>query len=139
MIGRDLTLKLATIVKQRRIYIPAKRMNPDHPIAALIGTDAAEKLRRAFGGSLMPLGRCRSAIRSRAIASDWVRGWTAPQLATAHGCSQRTVERALGAVTTRDVKPMQLVENQALRKTTPLPPGLGSSEGGGMRVRRDTP
>lgn len=126
MIGRDLTLRLATIVKHRRVYIPTRPMTADHPIAQLIGTEAAEQLRRAFGGSLMPLGRCRSAIRSKSIASSWVQGWTTGELAKAHGVSHRTVERALGRVTTRDLPPL------------PPSPPIGSSEGGAMRVRRDT-
>jgi hypothetical protein len=62
------------------------------------------------------------------IAKAFTDGSSVPVLAELHHVSERTVLRALGRITTKDVA-----------EATPTPPVLGTSSGGPMRVSRSTP
>lgn len=137
VIGREDTLKLAEIAanKRGRIYVPTKPMGPDHPIVEAIGPEAAAKVQKAFGGSLMRLASCRVFKRSRAIASGWMQGYSMRELAQRFEVGERTTYNALTRITSAELDPGPMplanraprVGQQEMRR--PTPPGIGSSEG----------
>ena len=134
VIGTPLTLRLVSVAKDRRIYIPANPVHADHPLARAVGLDAATLLHKQFGGCIMayPSQRVRSCIRDREIARAWKAGRDIRQLARDHKVCERTAIRALSRIKTSD-----LVEPIQLDGAVPTP-GIGSSGTGGMRVTRTT-
>jgi hypothetical protein len=136
IIGVGATLRLADCAKPShrskrsrsyRIRIPVNAMDDQHPIVRTIGEDNARLLQRHFAGETLafPARRIKAIERDVRIAKDFTQGSSIPALAEMHHVSERTVLRALGRITTKDV-----AEAQA------APPGLGTPSGGPMRVAR---
>ena len=106
VLGLDLTLRLVDVAKDRRIYIPANPVHADHPLAVAVGQEAAERLRRQFGGCVMPYPArsVRALIRDREIVRDWQAGQRSyPALAIAYNVCERTIHRAMTRVSARDL------------------------------------
>jgi hypothetical protein len=65
-IGMDKTLLLVDAYGGTRLYVPKLRLADDHPLVVLLGTDAAAKLQKLFGGDVhFDLTRAKSVRRLR--------------------------------------------------------------------------
>jgi hypothetical protein len=134
IIGVGATLRLADCAKSShrskrsrsyRIRIPVNSMDEQHPIVRTIGKDNARLLQRHFAGETLafPARRIKAIERDVRIAKAFTEGNSIPVLAVAHHVSERTVLRALGRITTKDVA-----------EATPTPPVVGSPPAGTGRV-----
>ena len=95
VIGREATLKLASKVKNRNLYIP-KRVDDLHWISRTIGYAKAYALVQEFGGLLMSLATCEHYFtreRNARIRADYSAGRTTLELATIHDMTQRRVQQ----------------------------------------------
>ena len=118
IIGVGATLRLADCAKPShrskrsrsyRIRIPVNAMDEQHPIVRTIGKDNARLLQRHFAGETLafPARRIKAIERDVRIAKDFTQGSSIPALAEMHHVSERTVLRALGRITTKDVAEAQ--------------------------------
>jgi len=97
VIGRDATLKLASVAKHRAIYIP-KNMPPSHWVVSIVGPETAKRLVQKFGGELLVLAKCANIARHERdtrIARAKRAGLTDAQIAAAVRVHVRTVRNVL--------------------------------------------
>lgn len=98
VIGREATLKLASKVSNRNLYIP-KRMEEHHWISRTIGYAKAYSLTQEFGGLLMSLATCEHYFtreRNAKVRADYLAGRSTLELATIYDLSQRRVQQIVG-------------------------------------------
>lgn len=86
-----------------RIYVPTPdKVTPEHPYAAIIGTQALLGLAREYGGlphfQLPKAARALKALRNRRIAEEYATSKTARQLAAEHGITEGQVGRIVAAL-----------------------------------------
>lgn len=95
VIGREATLKLASKVRNRNLYIP-KRADEHHWISRTIGYAKAHALVQEFGGLLMSLATCEHYFtreRNARIRADYSAGKTTLELAAIHDMTQRRIQQ----------------------------------------------
>lgn len=95
VIGREATLKLASQVRNRNLYIP-KRLDEKHWLVSTIGWAKSHALTQEFGGLLLSLATCEhyyTRERNARIAAEHKAGKTTLNLAIAHGLSQRRIQQ----------------------------------------------
>ncbi len=95
VVGRDATLKLASLVRNRNLYVP-KRLDEGHWISKTIGHAKAVALVQEFGGLLMSLATCEHYFtqeRNVRIRSDFKAGKSTLEIAQEHGMTQRRVQQ----------------------------------------------
>lgn len=95
VIGREATLKLASKVRNRNLYIP-KRMEEGHWIARSVGYAKALALTQEFGGLLMCLANCEhywTHERNVRIVAEYKAGKSTLELAQIHEMTQRRVQQ----------------------------------------------
>lgn len=93
IIGAAAALKVAERWGGTRLYIPAEP-DEDHPLAALIGIEAARALGKTFAGERpeIPKADCwRKAVRNALIKSARATGVSQAALAREHGLTERQV------------------------------------------------
>ena len=97
VIGREATLKLASKVRNRNLYIP-KRADEHHWISRTIGYAKAHALVQEFGGLLMSLATCEHYFtreRNAKLRADYTAGRTTLELATIYDLTQRRVQQII--------------------------------------------
>ena len=95
VIGRDATLKLASKVSNRNLYIP-KRTDEHHWISRAIGYAKAYALTQEFGGLLMSLATCEHYFtreRNAKVRADYQSGKSTLELALIYDLTQRRVQQ----------------------------------------------
>ena len=102
IIGLAATLDLVRAYGGLRIYIPTPaRVQPDHPIAKIIGVDALMALAEVYGAedhfSLPKAERAILAVRNARIARAYETHKTARELAAENNLTERQIERILSA------------------------------------------
>ncbi|HEU0283270.1 MAG TPA: hypothetical protein VFQ99_05760 [Gallionella sp.] len=74
LIGLHLTMKLVETHGGTRLFVPKREVADDHPLARLLGSEAAQKLVDAYGGAEhfdIPLAlRALKAVRNAQIRAE---------------------------------------------------------------------
>lgn len=100
LIGLPALLRLVERWGGLHLYVP-ERIREDHPLAAVIGIDAARKLSEVYGRDVIPVPACKSAVNRardrllRALYRD--HAWPAHRIAWHTGLTERHVWRILAA------------------------------------------
>jgi hypothetical protein len=102
VIGVQPTLELAS--RSPAVYVPVRDLTPAHPIVQAIGPQLALRCQRHFGGEVIRLRHARKQCRYLAMARLWKAGMPVGQIAVRFSVSERTVQRALDRVTTREIE-----------------------------------
>lgn len=79
------------------VYIPLK-VNPNHPLAELLGLEAAQFLGDEFGGLSIEIPRnvaLEREQRNRLIAADWAAGMRQGEIALKHKLTVRHIRNIL--------------------------------------------
>lgn len=101
-IGVDAALKLVVARGGVGLYVPMA-MTPDHPIARLIGMEAAGKLSKRYQGERIEIPRAvgwRRALRD-ALIYQQSKTQSQSQLAIRHGLTVRSIRSVLSRVKAR--------------------------------------
>lgn len=97
IVGDSATRSLVHVYPGTRLYVPTTpKLNPRHPIAALIGMDLARKLCERFGGELieLPTGGALSVLaRNVEIRRLYRNGRTIDDIARQYQLARRHVRR----------------------------------------------
>jgi hypothetical protein len=96
-IGYDATVSLVAALGGTRIYVSCR---PDSPVAAIVGAEASERLRRAVGQEVVDLPRCLHWLlgrRNEEIVARSMAGETQEELARRFRITERHVRRVLRA------------------------------------------
>lgn len=94
VIGREATLRLASKVTNRNLYIP-KRLDEGHWISRTVGYAKAHALMTEFGGLLMSLANCEhyhTRERNLVIRRQYAEGKSTLEIAEIHDLTQRRVQ-----------------------------------------------
>ena len=97
VIGTEKALTLARATQCRSVYIP-QRLNPDHWLVEVVGTDAAQKLIAEFPSCCLPLAKCSSVVkakRNKRIAELSAQGLYPTEISRRLGVSRNTVKTIL--------------------------------------------
>lgn len=124
VIGLRETVLLGQVAHHRQIYVPSRKLDPDHPLAKALGNDKARELQRAFGGCAIYMPRFRTVrtkSRDRRILALVQAGMVPSAVARQLGVCERTVARALARSRKCD-NPSQICKMRRKR--------VGPSEGG---------
>jgi len=112
-IGLDAALKLVKAYGGVRLYVP-KKVDVDHPLAALIGYPAAKALAAEFGGQPhFDIPKCEAALRehrNRQIRQDRAMGHSIRELALKYRLTEKQIGSIL-AEAVRDERQIELFES----------------------------
>lgn len=98
-IGLQATLRIVEHYGGVRLYVPVE-IEADHPIAQMIGLDAARKLAAEYGGQdhfdIPRAAAALRAVRARQIRADRATGMTHRALARKYHLTERWIRHVLG-------------------------------------------
>ncbi len=116
-IGWSATLRVVEVFAGMDLYVPHSPTE-DHPLTALVGTDAAWALARRFGGGRVRVDRCVDILRERRdreIRQRYDAGASVRDLVREYQLTTRHVFRVLGRTDRETMVPEQRVDSRQLR------------------------
>lgn len=135
LVGRDATLRLASLAKHRKFYVP-HNIPDDHWIVMAIGREATTKLQKMLAGSNLDLAKCHRVFvfeRNTRMRKDHREGATVLDLMRDNNMSKRAVRYIIAGWNGRPTKPTGPRKAHGRRRqghpsTATHPPGLGPSK-----------